>query len=470
VTRRLFPFACAAVLALSPSIAEAAPAPHADGAALGPIWVVPFAGILLSIALMPLTVPHFWHRHFGKIATFWAAAFILPFALIHGIAPAAYEVLHTFLLEYLPFIILLTALYTVAGGVRLQGTLSGTPLGNTALLGVGTLLASVMGTTGAAMLLIRPLLRANARRVRKVHVFVFFIFLVANIGGSLTPLGDPPLFLGFLLGVPFFWPTTHLFLPMLVTAIPLLLLFLAIDAWLWRGEAQRPEPAVPGTPLAIEGWRNVALLGLVVLVVLASGVVRSELVVTIYHVEIALERLVANVLLVSIAIASIRFTPRDYRAANAFTWAPILEVAKLFAGIFITIIPALAIIRAGDAGAAAPLVALLNPGGQPHEAAYFWITGLLSAFLDNAPTYLVLFNIASGDAAALTGSLAQTLLAISCGAVFFGAFTYVGNAPNFMVKAICENAGVRMPSFFGYIGWASLVLLPLFVLVTLVFF
>jgi Na+/H+ antiporter NhaD/arsenite permease-like protein len=321
------------------------------------------------------------------------------------------------------------------------------------------------------MLLIRPLLRANAWRRAKVHIVVFFIFLVANIGGSLTPLGDPPLFLGFLKGVDFFWPTRAMFLPMLVLSLILLLIFYGLDRSMMAREGAPPPPPAADEPgFRIEGTVNLLLLVGVVLAVLMSGVWDPGLSFTLYHVEIELQNLLRDLLLLLIAGASWWLTPRVTRTANEFSWFPIVEVAKLFAGIFVTIIPAIAILRAGSAGALAPVVDAVNRNGEPVDAMYFWATGILSSFLDNAPTYLVFFNTAGGDAEVLTGPLSSTLLAISAGAVFMGANTYIGNAPNFMVRAIAEERGVRMPSFFGYMGWSCLILLPLFGLITWLFF
>lgn len=444
--------------------------PHLDGSVLGLLWAVPFAGILLSIALFPLIAPAFWHHHFGKISAFWALAFLVPFALHFGFDLALYEIIHVAALEYIPFIVLLLALFTVAGGVRVTGTLQGSPAVNTGILLFGTAIASWMGTTGAAMLLIRPIIKANAWRQHKVHVIVFFIFLVANIGGSLTPLGDPPLFLGFLKGVSFFWPTTHMFLPMLIVSVILLALFYVVDTILYRRETDRP--VVPDTreKIGIEGGINILLLLGVIGLVLMSGVWRPGVAFTVYHVDIELQNIVRDVGLILIALLSLKLTNNESRRLNGFSWFPIIEVAKLFAGIFLTIIPAIAILRAGTDGVLAPIVAAVNDGGQPVDHMYFWATGLLSGFLDNAPTYLVFFNTAGGDAEALMTTYSSTLLAISAGAVFMGALTYIGNAPNFMVRAIAEERGVKMPSFFGFMGWSFLILMPLFVLITYIFF
>lgn len=441
-----------------------------DGSRLALPWAIPFVGILLSIAVFPLVAPVFWHRHFGKVSAFWAAAILLPMAWEHGLDFTLYEVLHTALLEYIPFIILLFSLFTITGGIRVAGSVVGTPGFNTGILALGAFLASWMGTTGAAMALIRTVLRANAWRRYRAHVVIFFIFLVANIGGSLTPLGDPPLFLGFLKGVPFFWPTVHMLPPMLFVAGILLAVFFLLDRWYMRHEEAAP-PRNVDEPIHVEGWHNFLLLAGVVGSVLMSGLWRPGITFEIYHVEVELQNLVRDLLLLLLAGISWVTTPPEVREANDFSWFPIQEVAKLFAGIFITIIPVIAMLKAGEEGVLAPVVALVtNPDGTPNNAMYFWVTGGLSSFLDNAPTYLVFFNAAGGDPEVLTGPLADTLLAISAGAVFMGANTYIGNAPNFMVRAIAEEQGTPMPSFFGYMLWSGAFLLPVFVLVTLIWF
>ncbi len=477
-TQKLFGIIALAMLILGftgTAFAASEGAPHLNGAELGLLWTVPFVGILLSIAIFPLVAPQFWHHQFGKISAFWAFLFLIPFTIIYGYQFALFELIHVMFLEYIPFIILLLSLFTVAGGVRLKGTLVGGPVVNTAILLIGTAIASWMGTTGAAMLLIRPLIRANEDRKYKVHTMVFFIFLVANIGGSLTPLGDPPLFLGFLKGVSFFWPTTHMFVPMLVVSSILLVVYYILDSFLYikernaGNELKTPEPA-DKEPLAIEGGINILLLGGVIAAVLMSGVWKPGITFTLYHVDIQLQNVVRDLLLLGLAFLSWRLTSIESRRANGFSWFPIVEVGKLFAGIFITIVPAIAILKAGTDGALEPIVSLVSSNGEPVNAMYFWATGILSSFLDNAPTYLVFFNTAGGDAQALMGPMANTLLAISAGAVFMGANTYIGNAPNFMVRAIAEERGIAMPSFFGYMGWSIVFLLPLFVLVTFLFF
>jgi Na+/H+ antiporter NhaD/arsenite permease-like protein len=443
-----------------------------DGAALGQAWALPFAGILLSIALWPLLAGHFWHRHYGKIVAAWALAFLLPFAATFGAAATWAGMVHAALAEYLPFIILLTALYTVAGGIVIRGNLHGSPRTNLTLLAIGTALASVMGTTGASMLMIRPLLRANDNRRHRTHVVVFFIFLVSNVGGSLTPLGDPPLFLGFLQGVGFFWTFEQLWGKTLFLSVALLAIFYVIDSYWYRKEDLLPRDPTPDTPgFGIDGKGNIALLLGITGCVLISGLWQPGVAWEVFGTEVALPQLARDVALLAIAVASFHLTPRALHDANQFSWAPLAEVAKLFLGIFATIIPVIAMLRAGSDGPFAAVVDLVTgPAGEPLPAMYFWATGVLSAFLDNAPTYLVFFNLAGGDAQHLMTALAPVLVGISAGSVFMGAMTYIGNAPNLMVATIALNAGVKMPAFFGYLAWSCAVLLPLFAVVTWVWF
>lgn len=442
-----------------------------EGSNLSLLWVIPFAGILLSIALFPLFAEEFWHHHFGKISAIWAFSLLIPMIITFGFNATLYEVLHAYLLEYFPFIILLLALFTVSGGVRIKGYLKGTPEINTGLLLLGTILASWMGTTGAAMLLIRPMLRANAWREKKVHMVVFFIFLVANVGGSLTPLGDPPLFLGFLQGVDFFWTTSHLFWEMSFVAAVLLVIYYFWDKALYKKETNTP-PHDDGTqPFGIEGGFNLVLLLGVIVAVLFSGLVHLGE-IEIYHVLVTYENLVRDVALLLLAWLSWHFTSKESRAANGFNWFPIQEVGKLFAGIFITIIAPIAMLKAANNGEGALQFvnnAVFTEGGEPVNEMFFWITGMLSAFLDNAPTYLVFFNAAGGNAEILMNEMTQTLVAISSGAVFFGALTYIGNAPNFMVKSIAEQSGVKMPSFGAYMLWSFGILVPVYIIVTFLF-
>ncbi|HJV73267.1 MAG TPA: sodium:proton antiporter [Noviherbaspirillum sp.] len=456
---------------LVPALCHAA---ELDGSILAAWWGVPFAGLLLSIALLPLLAPLFWHHHFGKVALAWALAFLLPCAVYFGVGAAAGGALHAFAAEYIPFIILITALFVVAGGICVRGNLHGTPALNTGLLALGTLLASIMGTTGASMLMIRPLIRANDNRKHAVHIVVFFIFLVANAGGSLTPLGDPPLFLGFLKGVDFFWTIKNIFPETLFLCTALLLIFYFLDRHYYRNREEEFQPNLDPTPdsaIRFEGTANFFLLLAIIGLVLMSGFWKPAVVLTVFGTDIELQNMVRDLLLIGVIFVSLSITPRQAREGNEFSWGPIQEVAKLFAGIFITIIPVIAMLRAGESGAFAPIIrAVTNDSGQPINAMYFWASGILSSFLDNAPTYLVFFNTAGGDPAALMTSLAGTLAAISCGAVFMGANSYIGNAPNLMVKAIAEERGIKMPSFFGYMIWSCAVLVPLFVVMTFIFF
>ena len=536
-----------------------------DGSKL-PLWsVIPFIGMLLSIAIVPLINFHFWEHHYGKFSLAWIAIFSVPFIIAYK-GDGWYEIVHIVLLDYVPFIILLTALFTCAGGICLKGSLRGSPAVNTVLIAIGTALASWMGTTGAAMLLIRPILRANQWRKHRVHVVVFFIFLVANIGGSLTPLGDPPLFLGFLKGIDFFW-TMALLPAMIPVVILLLIIFFIFDTILFRKEGTPPDDGEK-EPLRLQGvWNFVLIAGIIGAILwsksLADGPFKDHSVaqkmapqikaaeekmdatktkletydkehandttikfdksnheyyelrenhlharakvnslraqkthdenrgISIFGVTVPYFNLVRDGLLLLIALISLLYTPMyktvkdehghnlpepslletNVRAANGFTWEPILEVAKLFIGIFICMIPALKILQAGiDGSLSSVVLAVQTTTNDPVNAMYFWLTGVLSSFLDNAPTYVVFFNTAGGDPTSLMGPMAQTLLAISCGAVFMGANTYIGNAPNFMVKAIAEENGVRMPSFFGYMLWSVAILVPVFVIVTFVFF
>ena len=433
-----------------------------DGARLGLLWTLPFVGILLTIAFLPLVSINAWHRHYGKFTLGWTLLFLLPFTWQYGPEASLELGVHVLLAEYLPFIILLFALYTISGGILLWGNLHGSPLLNTGLLAIGTLLASLMGTTGAAMLLIRPLLRANDNRRHNAHVVFFFILLVANVGGGLTPLGDPPLFLGFLKGVDFFWTLRHMALPVVILALLLLALFYAVDAHFYRreGERARHDPS-PDTTLRLYGKRNFLLLGGVLVAVLMSGLWRPGIGFEVFGTRVELQNLLRDLALLGLALLSLWLTPKPVRAGNEFDWEPILEVARLFAGIFLCIAPAIAILRAGSDGRLAWLLASVSDArGAPVDSLYMWTSGALSSFLDNAPTYLVFFNLAAGDAQVLMHEMPSTLLAISMGSVFMGAITYVGNAPNFMVKAIAEQRGVRMPSFFGYMLWSCGVMLP----------
>ncbi|MBN2437164.1 MAG: sodium:proton antiporter [Deltaproteobacteria bacterium] len=447
---------------------------HDDIGAILPLWsALPFVGILLSIALFPLFAPQFWHHHFPKVSAFWALVFAVPFLFFFK-GTALYQIGHIYIVDYVPFIILLWALFTVSGGIYVTGTLKGTPAVNAALLLIGTLLASLIGTTGASMLLIRPVLRSNAWRKFKVHTMVFFIFLVSNIGGGLTPLGDPPLFLGFLHGVPFFW--TFKLLPQVAFAAAILLaVYFILDSFYYRKEDKSRLQASEKEPLRIQGAHNFIYLAGIIGGVLFSGLVDIGE-VNLFGVHQTTANLIKDGLLIAMGLASLASTKTEVRKGNEFSWGPILEVAYLFAGIFMTIIPALAMLKAGADGALGFVIRSVETPAQ-----YFWASGLLSSFLDNAPTYLTFFSSTLGKfypgmaeaegVARLIVEKIPYLAAISAGSVFMGANTYIGNAPNFMVKSIAEEAGVAMPSFFGYMFKYSIpILFVLFILNTLVFY
>ncbi|TIX82947.1 MAG: sodium:proton antiporter [Mesorhizobium sp.] len=465
--------AVVAVATLFPGIALAAEAHKLPGQTMSLWWALPFAGLLLSIATGPLLFHRVWEHHYGKITFFWAALAVVPLAVAFGMPSATEAVLHALLTEYMSFIILLFALFTISGGILVAGNIHGTPLVNAGLLLIGAMLASVIGTTGASMILIRPILRANDNRAFNAHVVIFFIFLVSNIGGSLTPLGDPPLFVGFLRGVDFFWTTTNLYQETLFVGGLVLAVFLAMDIILHRREAGAPKikDPTPDTKVRIRGLPNVPLLAGVIGAILLSATWKPGVAFSVQGVSLELQNLVRDAVILALAFLSLGVSPKSHRQANNFHWEPIAEVAKLFAGIFICIVPVIAILRAGPDGALAPLVSLVSsPMGEPNDLAYFWMTGALSSFLDNAPTYLVFFELAGGDPQHLMTTFASTLAAISAGAVFMGANTYIGNAPNFMVYAIARHRGVKMPGFFGYMAWSGAVLIPIFLIAGFLFF
>ena len=469
MSRNLYGGALATILLIVPDAAHAAAG--LDGATLRWPWALPFVGILITIATGPLLFKRFWHRHYGKLAFAWSVLTLAPLAAVYGTPAALAAFVHAVFAEYLSFILLLFALHVVAGGILVTGELRGTPLVNAAMLVFGTLIASVVGTTGAAMILIRPLLRANAARLDNAHVVVFFIFLVANIGGALTPLGDPPLYVGFLHGVDFFWTARNIWFETALVAGVVLAVFVALDVWYYRKDrlVTTVGESRPAAKLAVSGGVNLLLIAGIIVTILAAAAWKPGLTVNVYGTALELQNIARDAALVLIAILSLVLTPNEHREANGFTWEPIAEVAILFAGIFVCIIPVVAMLDAGKDGAFAWLLAAVTArDGSPNDVAYFWLTGALSAFLDNAPTYLVFFQLAGGDARELMGPLATTLAAISMGAVYMGAMTYIGNAPNFMIYAIAVERGVKMPSFFGYMAWSAAVLLPVFVALTFV--
>ncbi|WP_419821808.1 sodium:proton antiporter [Anoxybacterium hadale] len=448
-----------------------------------PIWsVLPFVGMLLSIAVFPLVKPEWWEHHMLKVVIFWSLVFLVPFGVVFGSEMLIFNILEIVLLDYLPFIILLFGLFVVAGGIILRGTLIGTPKVNIVLLLIGTILASWVGTTGASMLLIRPVIRANQWREKKTHIIVFFIFLVSNIGGCLTPVGDPPLFLGFLRGIPFFW-TLKLAPMFLLNTVILLTVLYFIDHYYYKKElasGKSPRDVMddgPKKPLRVEGLHNLIFMGMIIGAVILNGVLPNfaafadQVTGEIHGVHIfegvvvGYNSILQMVMILTAALLSMKTTKKIIRSDNCFTWVSIKEVATLFIGIFITMIPALALLKANGSS-----LGVTNP------LEFFWATGALSSFLDNAPTYLVFLTtagslgMAKGLATAVGTVSVKVLMAISAGAVFMGANTYIGNAPNFMVRSIAEENKIVMPSFFGYMLWSLCFLIPLFLIDTLIFF
>lgn len=419
---------------------------------------IPFVGIILSIAFFPLAAPKIWHQHYGKIAFGWLALGVLNIIYFYSVETATHSIAHTLLLEYIPFICLVLALYTISGGLRVHIHANPTPLLNTSLLFLGALFSNFVGTAGASMILIRPFLKLNHHRANRTHQVIFFIFLVSNIGGALTPLGDPPLFMGFLKGIDFFWTLHQFKAPYALSLLLLLTAFYIIDLLLCEDQFKKQEKDHK-MQISIDGKMHFFLLLGVVALVLQSGMWKPQQYYNIMGTDVAIENILRDFGMLAISGLSLLMTPMHIRRGHEFHWEPFLEVAKLFLAIFITLIPVIELAHSFGEG----IKDLLTP------SLYFWITGGLSAFLDNAPTYLVFFNLAGGDPVELMTTKAYILEAISLGAVYMGAMTYIGNAPNFMVASIARNYQVRMPSFFGYMIWSVSVLLPLLLIIDWLF-
>lgn len=439
---------------------------------------IPFAGLLLSIAVMPLIKGEWWESHQPLVVGVWILLMLVPFAFVYGPHKAAETVLECTVNDYLTFIVLLFGLFCVSGNITMEGDFAGSPRINVGLLALGTLLASCIGTTGASMLMVRPVIKMNSWRKRKSHIMVFFIFMVSNMGGCLTPIGDPPLLMGFMRGVPFFW-SMHLFPVLIFNMAILLFVFYHLDKWAYRKDIARgrkPDISKPGTEFSIDGLHNIVFLVMIVAAVILSGVLPGMSAfqdaagnvrgIHIFgEVTLTFPAMIEIVLILLAAWLSFKTTKSEIRRRNHFTWGAIKEVAVLFIGIFITMQPALMLLKA-----VGPELGVTEPFQM------FWATGTLSSFLDNTPTYLVFLTTAGtlgftqGIATSLGTVPQKVLSAVSCGAVFMGANTYIGNAPNFMVKSISDENGVNMPSFFGYMLWSLVFLVPVFVIDTLVFF
>lgn len=444
-----------------------------------PLWLcIPFAGLLLCIAVMPLVKGEWWEAHQPLVVVLWILVMVIPFALLYGVGSAAETVLECTVNDYLTFIVLLFGLFCVSGNITMEGDFAGSPRINVGLLALGTLLASCIGTTGASMLMVRPVIKMNSWRRRKSHIMIFFIFMVSNMGGCLTPIGDPPLLMGFMRGVPFFW-SLHLFPVLIFNMVILLFVFYHLDKRNYRrdiAEGRKPDISKPGTEFRIDGLHNIVFLVMIVAAVILSGVLpgmpafqdaagNARGIHIFGEVSLSYPSLIEIALILLAAFLSFKTTDKEVRVKNHFTWGAIKEVAVLFIGIFITMQPALMLLKA-----VGPNLGITEPYQM------FWATGALSSFLDNTPTYLVFLTTAgtlgfTGGIATTLGTLpAKMLSAISCGAVFMGANTYIGNAPNFMVKSISDENGVNMPSFFGYMLWSVAVLIPVFIIDMFVFF
>lgn len=447
--------------------------------AISALYCIPFAGMLLSIALFPILKPEFWEKYCPLIVALWSLLFVVPFAIGEGAAETLDVVLECIVGDYITFIILLFGLFCVAGNITIEGNIVGKPKTNAAVLAIGALLSSFIGTTGSSMVLIRPLMRMNGWRHRKTHLIVFFIFLVSNIGGCLTPIGDPPLLMGFSRGVPFFW-SMKLFPILVVNMVILLIVFFILDNRNYKkdlADGLVPELKVKtDKTIKVSGAHNVIFLLIIIAAVIlsgylptlaafqdASGAVKG---LHIYEeITFTFPQMIEVALILISALLSYKTTKQEVRDKNEFTWGPIKEVALLFIGIFITMQPALIILK--ELGSTLSIDA---------PAAFFWLTGSLSSFLDNTPTYLVFLTVAGAmgfteGVATTIGTVPVHLLeAISAGAVFMGAITYIGNAPNLMVKSIAEENKIKMPSFFGYMGWSLAILVPTFLVDMLIFF
>ena len=433
-------------------------------------WGLPFVGLLLTIAVALLAAPRTWSRHYGKLVGFWALAYVASDLLHEGASATGQRLLDMALNTYLPFVLLLGALFVITGGLRIRGAPHGTPGVNTALLAISTAVSSCIGTPGASMLMLRPLLRANRHRARSAHIYVFYIFLVCNIGGALTPLGNPPLFLGYLRGVPFFWPVVHLFVPTVTVAVSVLAVFYAVDRYFYGRHPKSGETLTEIEKLSVAGSVNLLLLLGAALTMMLRTFWTLPGALDLLGVRWSFDDILADALFLVLGVLSLRLTHPATRQENEFVWTPILEVSILFAGIFVTLVPVDAIMAAGQTGPGSALFNAMFEGGEPVVPLFYLLPGALSSVLDNAPAYLVFFGLAGDDAKLLTGPLALVLAAISAGASYFGAMTYIGNAPNLMVKSIVESYGVTMPNFFAYIVWSSLCLLPLLLAAMVVFF
>jgi Na+/H+ antiporter NhaD/arsenite permease-like protein len=421
-----------------------------------------FVGLLLSLSFIPLLFPKLWHRYENYILSFWGVGCCVALIKMFGWSVFSHWFLEMISHDYIPFTVLLVAIFTINSGFHIDLKTTPSPLKNGIILAVASIFSSIIGPTGSSMIFLRPLIRINKDRKHQTHTIVFFIFTVANVGGALTPLGDPPIFIGFLNSVDFFWPIKYLFHPFCLVMACLLLIYFFIDTFFWKKETLIPGDS--SITCSIQGKRNIIfLLAVIVLVPLSSYLSLGSVIIA--HIKLEMSHLVRDGFLLLFAICSYLITPKDIRHKNHFSWAPLSEVARVFLAIFTTMIPVTLLLQKGGNGPMSGLFKLMDHGPK----AYFWLSGTLSAFLDNAPTYLLFFRLAGDNAKELMQNV-SILQAISLGTVLFGAMTYIGNAPNLMIRSIAKQSQIAMPSFVGYIGWSCLFLLPVLFLLSLLFF
>lgn len=431
------------------------------------MWGIPCIGIIFSMSFIPLISAKFWNEYNKHVLIFWTTIYAVCAGFVFGATNTLQSIAEAIFSDYISFIIQISTLFIVSGGIFINLARKSTPLFNTVFLFGSSILAGWIGTTGTATLMIRPILRANSHRHYRVHLMVFFIFLVANIGGAFTPLGDPPLFVGFTNGIDFFWFVKHLYPYIFGTLFFLCGLFFVIDSSLLRKEIreERFSEIVDDEPpeFVIKGKFNIVLLGLVLLTVMFCN---SDATFTVFHEKYHWSSVIRNIILVSISLISLKFTPKTIRERNHFSMAPIQEVAELFAGIFITATPIIEILHQGRQGSLHWIFEQITHNGEFVLKKCFWISGLLSSILDNTPTFLIFFHLTSGNAQDLMTTHADLLTSFSIATVFMGALTYIGNAPNLMVRSISKNYGVKVPSFLEYMGWSFGILIPVFLVIS----
>lgn len=414
---------------------------------------IPFLGVLLSIALGPLLIPRLWHRFENPLLFLWGVLSIAALWVYGGGGFATHEVTGTLLQEYTPFMVILFTTFSLNGGIHFSLSFTPTPLNNTLYLAFAGLCSNILGTTGASLLFLRPFLRINRHRRYRVPLVIFFILIVANVGGCLTPLGDPPLFMGYLKGVDFLWSLQNLWKPCFFVMGSLLGLFALVEAVLLKKDPQEWIPFSFG----LEGKVNLVLLAVLVAAILGTPHLSEKTFSFLGH-PLAVTSLIRDGIFLMLAALSLWITPKAVRHSHAFSWAPLREVGRVFLAIFITLIPVSMMLQAGVKGPFAPLFSSIS---LDSPKAFYWGSGFFSAFLDNAPTYLVFYTLGGGSAVDFMGVKAPFLMAISLGSVFFGALTYIGNTPNFVIRSIAQQSGVKMPSFLGYMLWALALLGPI---------